>query len=101
MKKKKKRAKGAGITRRQMLKGTTTKHQEWKIGYITALQGMLAARKNTHTEHPPFILQMKKYPNINALETFFYEQTQQKLNTEFDKGFFQTWYEYIHFLKIQ
>ena len=84
---------------RQMHKGTTTKDGEWKVGYITALQGMLAARRANQTKHPPFILQMEECSNIDALETFFHEQTQLELNTDFDKGFFQTWYEYTHFIK--
>jgi hypothetical protein len=86
---------------RQLHKGTATKDQEWKIGYITALQGMLAARRYNHTAHPPFIAQMEVSSDIDALETYFYEQTQHQLNTEFDKGFFQTWYEYTYFLKNQ
>ncbi len=80
---------------------TPTKDEEWKVGYITALQGMLTARRNNQTEHPPFILQIEGSSNIDALETYFHEQIQHPLNTEFDKGFFQTWFEYIHFLKSQ
>lgn len=83
----------------QLHKGTVTKDKEWKIGYITALQGMLAARRYNHTAYPPFIVQIKRSSDIDALETYFYEQTQHQLNTEFDKGFFQSWYEYTHFLK--
>ena len=85
----------------QQHKVTPTKGEEWKLGYVTALQGMLTARRNNQTGHPPFILQIEDSSNIDAVETYFHDQIQHPLNTDFDKGFFQTWYEYIHFLKIQ
>lgn len=37
----------------QQHKVTPTQDEEWKVGYITALQGMLTARRNNQTEHPP------------------------------------------------
>jgi hypothetical protein len=84
---------------RQIHNSTTTKDEEWKVGYITALQGMLAARRTNQTKHTPFIAQIDESSNIDDLEIFFIEQTQIELNTEFDKGFFQTWYEYSRFIK--
>jgi hypothetical protein len=83
----------------QIRKGPTTKDAEWKIGYITALHGMLAARRTNQNKHTPFIKQMDESSNFDSLEAFFHEQTQFELNTEFDKGYFQTWYEYSRFIK--
>ncbi len=70
---------------------------EWIEGYAQALNGMIIALKDSHSPPQPYILQVEGYGSqeLKELKEDFATISNTPLNTEFDKGYFQAWLDYI------
>ena len=69
----------------------------WRKGYINALEGMITALELTN-DQDTFINQIKT-DRIDEFRRLFLKQSFNELNTDFDKGYFSAWAEYIQSLK--
>jgi viroplasmin and RNaseH domain-containing protein len=73
---------------------------EWNHGYYKALQGMLVSRR-TNSENPTFLTTLE--PNnkraLLDLKKEFQEKVESRLYTDYDRGFFSAWVDYVSVLK--
>ena len=68
---------------------------EWHNGYFNALDGMLIAlRSDTRYAYIKRIAE-KDQQNINKLRRAFSNQAENPLQTDFDRGFFSAWSDYL------
>jgi hypothetical protein len=71
---------------------------EWQKGYINALQGMLIAlRSDTRYAYIKRIGE-KDQQSITKLRRAFSHQAEDPLQTDFDRGFFSAWSDYLRAL---
>ncbi|MBA7474958.1 hypothetical protein ES707_10321 [subsurface metagenome] len=82
-----------------------SKGEEWKRGNINALNGMLIALRHKHSLPQysipkPFILQIinSSPTRLKKLKKLFLGQSCGIRNTDYDKGYYNAWHEYIKFL---
>ncbi len=70
---------------------------EWMEGYSQALSGMLLALKESHSSAQPYILELKRLgrQELEDPREGFTTLSDKPLNTEFDRGYFQAWLDYI------
>lgn len=77
----------------QIEKDTTT--SEWHKGYFNALEGMLIAlRSDTRYAYIKRIGE-KDQQGINKLRRAFTHHAEDPLQTDFDRGFFSAWSDYL------
>jgi viroplasmin and RNaseH domain-containing protein len=73
---------------------------EWNHGYYKALQGMLVSRR-TNSDNPTFLTTLE--PNnkraLLDLKKEFQEKVESRLYTDYDRGFFSAWVDYVSVLK--
>jgi hypothetical protein len=73
---------------------------DWNHGYYKALQGMLAARR-TNSDNPAFLTTID--PNnkhaLLDLKREFQEKVESRLYTDYDRGYFSAWTDYVSILK--
>ena len=68
---------------------------EWHKGYFNALEGMLIAlRSDTRYAYIKRIGE-KDQQSINKLRRSFTQQAEDPLQTDFDRGFFSAWSDYL------
>lgn len=72
----------------------------WLRGYTNALFGMMGSLRKRTSHARPYIEKVREYDNgeLQDAEKSFKKFIARKINTEFDKGFFQGWHQYIRFL---
>ena len=73
---------------------------EWNHGYYRALQGMLISKRNNNDQNT-FLATMDA-SNKRALLEFrreFQEKVESRLYTDYDRGFFSAWADYMGLLK--
>lgn len=71
--------------------------REWQKGYVNALEGMLSALESKNDKYP-FINQIRSQ-EIDKFTRTFSHQAKNRMQSEFDHGFFTAWVDYIRFLK--
>lgn len=73
---------------------------EWNHGYYKALQGMLAARRG-NSENPAFFATMDLNDKrmVLDLKKEFQEKMESRLYTDYDRGYFSAWTDYMSILK--
>jgi hypothetical protein len=73
---------------------------EWNHGYYKALQGMLLSRR-TNSDNPAFLSTLD--PNnkraLLDLKREFQEKVESRLYTDYDRGYFSAWTDYVSILK--
>jgi hypothetical protein len=73
---------------------------EWNHGYFKALQGMLLSKRHNNDQN--IFLATIDPNNKRALLDFkreFQEKVENRLYTDYDKGFFSAWVDYMSILK--
>ena len=73
---------------------------EWNHGYYKALQGMLISKRNNNDQNTFFATIDPN--NKRALLDFrreFQEKMESRLYTDYDRGFFSAWVDYVSVLK--
>jgi hypothetical protein len=73
---------------------------EWNHGYYRALQGMLLSKRNNN-DQTTFLSSIDPH-NKRALLDFrreFQEKMESRLYTDYDRGFFSAWTDYMSVLK--
>ena len=73
---------------------------EWNHGYYRALQGMLISKRSNNDQNS-FLATMDA-GNKHALLEFrreFQEKVESRLYTDYDRGFFSAWADYVSVLK--
>lgn len=73
---------------------------EWNHGYYRALQGMLLSKRNNN-DQTTFLSSIDPN-NKRAILEFrreFQEKTESRLYTDYDRGFFSAWTDYMSVLK--
>jgi len=80
--------------------GQTMTEKQWSRGYYNALQGMSLAFKSRDHRYV-YISQIDSDDpkKINSVRRKFLEQSRNPLQSDFDKGFFTAWLDYLRFLK--
>ncbi|HVP41548.1 MAG TPA: hypothetical protein VMS95_06315 [Candidatus Krumholzibacteriaceae bacterium] len=73
---------------------------EWNHGYYKALQGMLVA-KRTNSDNPAFltIIDPNNKRALLDLKKEFQEKVESRLYTDYDRGYFSAWTDYVSTLK--
>jgi hypothetical protein len=73
---------------------------EWNHGYYRALQGMLISRR-TNSDNPAFLttLDTNNKRALLDLKREFQEKVESRLYTDYDRGFFSAWADYVSTLK--
>jgi len=71
------------------------KKSDWNQGYFNALSGMLSALRSDGEQYS-FILKMDA-ENIGGLKKGFLDNSKDFLYTDFDRGFFSAWVDYLNF----
>lgn len=73
---------------------------DWLRGYVQALMGMIVSIRNKTSHVQPFILKVREYERdrLQEEEKFFEDAAKNRINTEFERGFFQCWNHYIKYL---
>ena len=76
---------------------------DWREGYAHALRGMITALRMDHSPPQPYILKLKGYDGSQLQEAKkqYIRQYKTPPYTEFDRGYFQAWTDYIHHLLHQ
>jgi len=73
---------------------------EWNHGYYRALQGMLISKRNNNDQNTFFAT--IDTSNKRALLNFrreFQEKVENRLYTDYDRGFFSAWSDYMSVLR--
>jgi len=73
---------------------------EWNHGYYKALQGMLVSRR-TNSDNPTFLatLDPDNRRALLDLKREFKEKVESRLYTDYDRGYFSAWADYVGILK--
>jgi hypothetical protein len=71
------------------------KKSDWNQGYFNALNGMLSSLRSDGEQYS-FILKMDA-ENISELKKRFLDNSKDFLYTDFDRGFFSAWADYLNF----
>ena len=73
---------------------------EWNHGYYKALQGMLISRR-TNSDNPAFLttLDANNKRALLDLKREFQEKVESRLYTDYDRGYFSAWTDYVSILK--
>jgi hypothetical protein len=71
------------------------KKSDWNQGYFDALSGMLSALRSDGEQYS-LILKMDA-ENISGLKNGFSKNSKDFLYTDFDRGFFSAWTDYLDF----
>jgi hypothetical protein len=73
---------------------------EWNHGYYKALQGMLVSRR-TNSDNPTFLatLDLNNKRTLLDLKREFQEKVESRLYTDYDRGYFSAWADYLSVLK--
>lgn len=73
---------------------------EWNHGYYKALQGMLLARRG-NSDNPTFLatLDLNDKHTLLDLKKEFQEKVESRLYTDYDRGYFSAWTDYVSILK--
>lgn len=73
---------------------------EWNHGYYRALQGMLISRR-TNSDNPAFLttLDTNNKRALLDLKKEFQEKVENRLYTDYDRGYFSAWEDYVSTLK--
>ncbi len=77
---------------KQQAKPMRHRSKEWWDGYVNAFEGMLTALKSK--DDRAFIARLST-ESAERLRREFSEQSSNPLQTDFDKGFFAAWFEYL------
>jgi hypothetical protein len=74
--------------------------KEWSKGYYNALQGMSIALKSRNSRYA-YIRQLDPYDlkKVKSVRKAFLEQSRDPLQSDFDKGFFTAWSDYLKLFK--
>ena len=70
---------------------------KWRQGYINALEGMVIASE-TKEDQEVFINQIR-IEKSDELRRKFFQQSKNELHSDFDRGFFSAWTDYMQALK--
>jgi hypothetical protein len=73
------------------------KKTDWNKGYLTALNGMASALRSENNQCV-LILKMSA-ENLNDLKKTFLKNSKDQLFTDFDRGFFSAWVDYLDFVE--
>jgi hypothetical protein len=73
---------------------------EWNHGYYKALQGMLISRR-TNSDNPAFLttLDANNKCALLDLKREFQGKVESRLYTDYDRGYFSAWTDYVSILK--
>ncbi|MFH0897022.1 MAG: hypothetical protein V1850_03100 [Candidatus Bathyarchaeota archaeon] len=80
----------------QSLKGKT-RITDWQRGYLNALEGMLAATGSKNDKS--VLINQIDNKETNKLTKIFSRRSKDRLQSEFDRGFFEAWVDYTKTLK--
>ena len=70
---------------------------EWQSGYLNALRGMLSA---SSSKNDKFVLINKiEVKEADKLTKIFSRYSKNRMQNEFDRGFFKAWVDYTTILK--
>ena len=70
-------------------------------GYVDALRGILMGLREKYSSPELFIqnIRSRSKKRLKEFQKNFYNQSRGTLYTDYDRGFFKAWYEYIKFLR--
>jgi hypothetical protein len=73
---------------------------EWNHGYYKALQGMLISRR-TNSDNPAFLttLDVNNKRALLDLKREFQGKVESRLYTDYDRGYFSAWADYVSILR--
>jgi hypothetical protein len=73
---------------------------EWNHGYYRALQGMLISRR-TNSDNPAFLttLDANNKRALLDLKREFQGKVESRLYTDYDRGYFSAWADYVSMLR--
>lgn len=69
----------------------------WHHGYINALEGMFYALETK--EDKEFFINQIKLENSEMFRRKFFQQSKNELQTDFDRGYFSAWIDYLQVFK--
>lgn len=71
--------------------------KQWERGYINALEGMLLALESRNDRF--VLINQIGVKEVNKFTKAFSQQSKNKMQNEFDQGFFTAWIDYIRTFK--
>ena len=71
--------------------------REWQKGYVNALDGMLSALESKNDRS--VLINQIRSEELEKLARAFSRQTRNRMQSEFDHGFFSAWADYAKTLK--
>ena len=74
-----------------------SENSQWRKGYINALEGMITVTEAKYDQNV-FINQIKTERGAEFRRAFL-KQSSNELHSDFDKGFFSAWADYMRVLK--
>ena len=74
-----------------------TVYEEWQKGYVNALEGMLLASQSINDKFA-FIANIDS-KRADKFSKMFGRLSKDKMHSEFDRGFFSAWADYVQALK--
>ncbi len=72
-----------------------TNETEWNSGYLHALDGMLFTQKSGDSYSFLNNLNSKDEKELKRLKKEFLKKSKNKINADYDRGFFAAWADYI------
>jgi hypothetical protein len=73
---------------------------EWNHGYYKALQGMLISKRNNNDQNTFFAtIDTSNKRSLLNFRREFQEKVESRLYTDYDKGFFSAWSDYMGVLR--
>jgi len=76
---------------------TEVKAEDWQKGYINALEGILLASQSRNDKFT-FITNLESN-GVDKFVKMFTRISREKMQSEFDRGFFSAWAEYMQVLQ--
>ncbi len=74
-----------------------SKNSQWRIGYINALEGIITAMESNNDQN--LLINNVKAEGSDVLIKVFLQHSRNELQSDFDKGFFSAWVNYMQALK--
>lgn len=71
--------------------------KKWQRGYINALEGMLLASKSRNNKF--VLINQFGFKEADKFRRVFSRQSKNKIQGDFDRGFFKAWVDYTKVLK--
>ena len=74
-----------------------SENSQWRKGYINALEGMITVSEVKNDQN--VLINQVKTTGSEPLRKAFLKHSSNKLHSDFDRGFFSAWADYMRTLK--